>query len=109
MQKHSWCVTLLIAGVLVCGLVDAQQGPDVIVSAMPGIAKNGTVGGITAYSLASTSCNHGDMVADWFANSNNHPVIAGNIYRIKDGLVEQLGVEPELAPDQSGYAMPGAI
>ncbi len=51
---------------------------DVAVSNMPGIEKNGTVGDITAYSLASTSCNIGDDVAIWIAQTNQHPVIAGN-------------------------------
>ncbi len=76
----------------------AQLGPDVIVggTAVSGgsesdIVRYGTFGSITAYSMATTSCNVGDMTLIWIAGNNQHPVIAQNIFRLKDGWFEQIG------------------
>lgn len=69
-------------------------GPDVIVGDMPNLATySGTSAfpGEVAFSVATTSCNIGDERLDWFSNTNRHPVISQNIYRIKDGRLEQLG------------------
>ncbi len=66
-------------------------GPDVIVGALPDIAKFGMVGGYTAYAVATTSCNIGDEWLAWYANTNQHPVIPQNMYRIKDGKIMQIG------------------
>ena len=52
----------------------------------------GTSGGIRAFSMASTSCNVGNAVAQWVAGgSGNHPVIAQNMFRYLDGRFEQIG------------------
>jgi hypothetical protein len=72
-------------------------GPDVIVGAIPDIAKYGSVvtGGqtIMAYAIGTTSCNIGDELLDWFAAPDNrHPFITQNIYRIKSGRIEQIGL-----------------
>ena len=69
-----------------------NSGPDVIVGALPATQKWGTVGGITAYSFATTSCNIGDEILPWFDDNNQHPVIAQNLYRVKDGRIDQLGM-----------------
>jgi len=67
-------------------------GPDIIVGDIYEVGNNhGSVGGITAFSLGTTSCNVGDEPADWFATTNRHPVIAQNMYRLKDGRLEQIG------------------
>lgn len=68
-----------------------SQGPDVIVGDLPEIADWGAVGNIAAYSIATTSCNVGDTELNWISNTNQHPVIGQNIYRLKDGRFEQLG------------------
>ncbi len=70
----------------------ASVGPDVIVGALPNIQKFGTVGSITAYSIATTSCNIGNEQLDWFQNTNQHPVIAQNLYRLKNNRFEQIGM-----------------
>lgn len=74
------------------GEVAGVIGPDVIVGGLDGIAKWGTVSGVTAYSIATTSCNIGDMPLLWIASTNEHPVIAQNLYRLKDGRFEQIGM-----------------
>ena len=72
-------------------------GPDVIVGAIPDISKYGSVvsGGqtIMAYAIGTTSCNIGDELLDWFAQPDNrHPFITQNIFRIKNGRIEHIGM-----------------
>ncbi|MSR18572.1 MAG: hypothetical protein EXS00_05285 [Phycisphaerales bacterium] len=70
-------------------------GPDVIVGSVSDIAKYGTVSGVSAYALGTTSCNIGDQIAWWIdtgADDAHHPVIAQNIYRLKNGRMEQVGM-----------------
>lgn len=67
-------------------------GPDVIVGEMDLIFRWGRIGDITAYSFSTISCNVGDNVLLWDGDSNLHPVIAQNMYRMKDGRFEQIGL-----------------
>jgi hypothetical protein len=74
-----------------------EIGPDVIVGAIPDISKYGSVvvGGqtIMAYAIGTTSCNIGDELLSWFAAPDNrHPFITQNIYRIKNGRIQQIGL-----------------
>jgi hypothetical protein len=66
-------------------------GPDVIVGDVTGISVYGTVGGMSAYSIGTTSCNVGTVNLPWIAGTNQHPVIAQNIFRLKGGRFEQIG------------------
>lgn len=70
----------------------ASIGPDVIVGAIPDVWKWGASGGIAAYSFGSTSCNIGNVQLDWVAGTNQHPVIPQNLYRLKNGRFEQIGL-----------------
>ncbi len=70
----------------------ASSGPDVIVGAIPDYFKYGTVGTVSAYAFGSTSCNIGTVQLDWVAGTNQHPVIPQNLYRIKGGRIEQIGM-----------------
>lgn len=77
----------------------AGGGPDVIVGSLPNISKYGTVGGISAYALGTTSCNLGDEILLWcdtnvagLCDDDDHPVIAQNLFRVKDGRIEQIGM-----------------
>lgn len=76
-----------------CG---SSTGPDVIVGDLIGWNKYGTVvtgaGSISGYAFGTTSCNYGNAVLPWIANSNQHPVIAMNAYRLKGGRIEQIGM-----------------
>ena len=72
-------------------------GPDVIVGALTDMAKYGSIvtGGqtIMAYAIGTTSCNIGDALLDWFAAPDaRHPFITQNIYRIKAGRIEHIGL-----------------
>jgi hypothetical protein len=85
---------MCVAAGAVCGIANAGGiGPDVIVGDMPSVRYYGQTGDMRAYSVATTSCNVGDDVLQWIANSNRHPVIGQTIYRVfPDGSrVEQLG------------------
>ncbi len=54
-----------------------------------------TFEGNSVYAFGTTACNNGDTIIDWvnFGESAHlHPVIAENLYRLKDGRFEQLGM-----------------
>lgn len=77
----------------------AAVGPDVIVGALPNISAFGqgvwpVTGGTTyvAYSVGTTSCNIGNQQLLWNPNpAVTHPVMPQGIYRVKDGVMKQVG------------------
>jgi hypothetical protein len=71
-------------------------GPDVIVGDLPNTSNYTPLGGIDAYSMATTSCNLGDTNLLWNAfPANTHPAITQNMYRWSTvngtGRFEQIG------------------
>ncbi|MAG56091.1 MAG: hypothetical protein CMJ83_07355 [Planctomycetes bacterium] len=68
------------------------QSPDVIVGDIPNASSYGSQAGIYAYSIGTTSCNVGTQPLAWIAGTNQHPVIAQNVYRLKDDKFEQVGM-----------------
>ncbi|MEK6700923.1 MAG: hypothetical protein AABZ53_01560 [Planctomycetota bacterium] len=66
-------------------------GPDVYVVALHDIGIYTANSGITPYAVGTTSCNQGDAPVMWTQNTNAHPVIGQNMYRIKNGVFEQIG------------------
>lgn len=81
-------------------------GPDVIVGGLFGTGgspthpdwnkmrlwgRNASLG-ISAYSVGTISCNPGDVEVQWNATNNKHPVIGQQLYRLKDGRFEQIGM-----------------
>ncbi len=100
MQKKIAIGTTLVAllglGVVAVTGAAPEKGPvigaDVIVGDLYDTDRWGEVGGITAYSVATTSCNVGDEPLPWVSNTNEHPVIGQNMYRLKDGRMEQVGM-----------------
>ncbi|MFQ5491047.1 MAG: hypothetical protein ACE5GE_10025 [Phycisphaerae bacterium] len=96
----SWIVsiaTLLVLGPL-SPPANAQTqcrrpvGPDVIVGDLPEVSNYGSIGGISAFSIGTTSCNVGDQNLLWIATTNQHPVIAQNMYRLKNDRFEHIGM-----------------
>jgi len=114
MRSSSGVVTVIIGAAIlavVAGSLDAgprsprdeggtaSVGADVIVGALPNVMSFGTVGGISAYAVGTTSCNLGDVGLLWcdvdvpgLCVANQHPVIGQNFYRLKDGRLEQIGM-----------------
>jgi hypothetical protein len=68
--------------------------PDVIVGDISDIRNWGSQGGLTGYSIATTSCNIGTARLDWLPDPDpRHPVIAQNAYRLSAaGRIEQIGL-----------------
>jgi len=74
-----------------------STGPDVIVGDIPDVARYapGTFNGVqyASYAIGSTSCNIGTTQLLWQPNpSNKHPTIPQNMYRVKNGAIEQIGL-----------------
>lgn len=78
----------------------AAVGPDVTVYYLEDNVSNyGAVSGERGYALGTSSCNQGNQPLNWCnggcttpAASNQHPVIAQNIYRLKSDRFEQIGM-----------------
>lgn len=66
-------------------------GPDVIVGSLYQVASYGSSNNISAFSVGTYSCNIGDEWLNWFPNTNQHPVIGQNMFRLKNGRFEQIG------------------
>jgi hypothetical protein len=72
-------------------------GPDVIVGAIPDVARYApaTVNGVeyASYAIGTTSCNIGSSQLQWQPMpSTLHPTIPQNMYRWKNGRFEQIGM-----------------
>ncbi len=74
------------------GSTEAAVGPDVVVFSLSGVGNYGVSGGYAGYSVGTTSCNRGDAPLNWVGGSQNHPAIAQNMYRLKNGRFEQIGM-----------------
>jgi hypothetical protein len=81
-------------------LATAADGPDVTVFTLSDTQNYGAAGGIRGYSVGTVSCNIGTAPLNWCDSPGgcglgttvvDHPVIAQNMYRLKDGRFEQLG------------------
>ena len=92
-----------VAGLLLIGIFfiittgTALANPDVIVSTIGStVQKYGTVNNVTAYAVTTVSCNLGTSQAIWIQGTNQHPVIAQNLYRFKvvngAGRMEMIGM-----------------
>jgi hypothetical protein len=68
------------------------SGPDVVVGNLTEFSNWGTVGTRAAYSIGATACNFGDQEMPWQGNTAQHPVIAQNLYRVRDERIEQVGL-----------------
>lgn len=90
------CVLALPREALAQTPCQSAGGPDVIVGDITGPANYNSSGGLEALALGTYSCNVGDTWLNWFASSNQHPVIGSELYRYKvvdgAGRFEQVGL-----------------
>ena len=42
--------------------------------------------------MGTTSCNIGTVPLQWISSTNDHPVIGQQLYRVRDGIFEQIGM-----------------
>ena len=93
----SICVAVLVVlGVGMAAAADGQSpegviGPDVVVFDLFDTARWDNLGATTPYAVGTESCNRGDEPVAWISGNSEHPVIAQNLYRLKDGRLEHLG------------------
>ena len=72
--------------------------PDVTVIYLHNTDNYGSTGGVRGYSVGTVSCNIGTDPLWWcdnnqaFCDDSQHPVIAQNMYRLKDGRFTQIGM-----------------
>ncbi len=71
---------------------EGGASPDLWVCYLPNASYWGEANGIHAFSIATTSANAGNVNLNWVDTNNQHPVIAQNMYRLKDGILEQVGI-----------------
>jgi hypothetical protein len=83
---------LVCLALLTLSLSAQNPGPDVIVGDLTGPSNYGTSGGMSSFSIGTTSCNIGTQVLPWIANTNQHPVIGQNLYRVHDGRFQMIGM-----------------
>jgi hypothetical protein len=83
------------------GSMGITTGPDVTIIHISGIQNHGADGSIRGYSLGTDSCNIGSEPVNWCDDSGcvgdiggteKHPVIGQNLYRLRDGRFEQIGM-----------------
>ena len=96
--RRTLSLALLAAGSALAA--HASVGPDVTVYQLTDIGNYGAFNGVRAYAIGTTSCNVGSIPVNWCDNaggcsgltSRQHPVIAQNLYRLKSGRFEQIGM-----------------
>lgn len=81
-----------VAWLLIVGAARAQVGPDVIVGDIDEIVRFTGKRDPVGLAIGTWSCNIGDMPLAWEYETPRHPVIAQNMYRLKDGRFEQIGL-----------------
>ncbi len=106
-RPHCPIVLTLLAMIIGLGFASAPVlaeeagivGPDVTVIYLPSVNHySGDVPGVHGYSVGTTSCNVGDQPLWWcdnttaYCDDDQHPVIGQNLYRLKDGRFEQIGM-----------------
>ena len=74
------------------GTAGGGIGADVAVCTMPSIYRWGTTGGVTGYSVATTSVNLGDVDLEWYGYNSRHPRIPQNMFKHHNGRLTQIGM-----------------
>lgn len=90
-----------LAGEANLGSMGITTGPDVTIIHLSGIQNYGATGSIRGYAVGTDSCNIGSEPVNWcddggcvatVGGTEKHPVIAQNMYRLRDGRFEQIGM-----------------
>jgi len=92
-----------LGGARGAGEAPTTTGPDVTIIYLIDVGNYGASGGIRGYSLGTTSCNVGSEPINWCndggeagcgggTTDDDHPVIAQNLYRLRAGRFEQIGM-----------------
>jgi hypothetical protein len=66
-------------------------GPDVIVGDLHQVQSYPGQSGISPFAVGTVSCNIGDVWLNWVSNTNQHPVIGQNMFRLKNSRFEHIG------------------
>lgn len=90
MSKHRMFASVALCALAASGL--AIAGPDVTHSNVNGISSYGAVGDIFGYALGSYTCNVGNQNLRWGTSWQGSPWLAMNAYRLKDGVLQQIGM-----------------
>jgi hypothetical protein len=100
--RRSASIRLAAAAVLLCAArAPGGTGPDVTVLDLNESANYGAAGGVRAYAFGTNACNVGTAPVAWCNEeggcgggtaSDDHPVVSQNIFRLKDGRFEQIGM-----------------
>ncbi len=69
-----------------------SDGPDAIIDEIQSVSRWDELDGVIAYSAGVVTCNVGAQRVDWNILTPQHPVITMNLYRLKDGRIEQIGM-----------------
>lgn len=94
----AFCCSAALAGGNQGTVCPQPVGPNIIVGDIPTTTFNTTsqqINGVwyDAFSFGTTSCNTGNANVLWQAfPSNEHPAISQNLYKLKDGRFEQIGM-----------------
>lgn len=106
MRLKFLCGCSLLSVIAVLGLAASPQavfaaaGPDVTVFTLSDASNYGAAGGIRGYAIGTTSCNIGTAPLNWCDETagcgagtgpSDHPVIGQNMYRLKNGRLDQIG------------------
>ncbi|HEX4496288.1 MAG TPA: hypothetical protein VIE43_11525 [Thermoanaerobaculia bacterium] len=93
-------LTALLVAFDVTGQAGAA-GPDVTVFSFTDVQSYGSADGFVGYAVGTVSCNRGDAPVNWCntnggcapgATTADHPAIAQNLYRLKNGRFDQIGM-----------------
>lgn len=94
-------LTVLVLILAASGPADAgSSGPDVAAIYLLDTVNKGGDGTFRGYAIGATACNVGTQPVQWCDNAGgcglgttpaDHPVIAQNMYRLKDGRFDQIG------------------
>ena len=78
--------------IALCAIAHPASGQaDIALCDIQQVLRWGNLEAITSYSIGTTTVNVGDADLDWIQVGTSHPVIAQNMYRVLDGVIEHVG------------------